>query len=66
MKRGSSSRAVGLEAAECLHARVDVVGRVVVDALVSGWPQTMHRPGQSGRSSGAIGSASEIASRTGS
>ena len=26
-------------------------------------PQTMHRPGQSGRHSGAIGSASEIASR---
>ena len=31
----------------------------------SGWPQTMHRPGQSGRSRGAIGSASEIASRIG-
>ena len=30
----------------------------------SGWPQTEHRPGQSGRSSGAMGSASEIASRT--
>ena len=28
-------------------------------------PQTTHRPGQSGRQSGAIGSASEIASRTG-
>ena len=31
----------------------------------SGRPQTAHRPGQSGRSSGAIGSASEIASRDG-
>ena len=28
-------------------------------------PQTTHRPGQSGRQSGAIGSASQIASRTG-
>ena len=61
---GSRSSSI-LKAAERLETRVDVVGRVVVWAVVEPLAADGQRPGQSSRQSGAIGSASRIASRTG-
>ena len=63
--RSPSVASSGAESPERLEPRVDVLVGMVVDAFVERPPQTMHRPGQSGRHSGAIGSASWIASRTG-